>query len=132
MFERVYATPAEFYHHWGEQAPDPADEELPGVLRRASERVDDVLAMSARGYDVDALGMPVYAEHVRGMRRAVCELVRWWEDSGDETGSGSQGGSIGSLRLPDTAAPGPGRDPEAATMPPGALRALRTAGLLVY
>lgn len=78
---RVYATSADLAAHTRD-APPPDVERM---LVAASREVDTLL-FTAR-YPVDADGYPTQVLHRAALRDAVCELVAWWIDTGDESGA---------------------------------------------
>lgn len=121
---RAYATSTDLAN-WMQAAP-PADADR--LLAQATVDVDDLL-LTAR-YNVDADGMPTDAEVIAALRDATCELVSWWEETGDEHGAASVYGSvsIGSVSLSRGGAGGKG-----ATTPrigPKVRAILSNAGLL--
>jgi hypothetical protein len=70
-----------------------------GKLTRASRRVDSLILTAI--YDVDDAGAATDPDIILALRDATCEVVRWWLDTGDETGAGSlfQSVSIGKIQL---------------------------------
>lgn len=77
----TYATSADLAN-WMRDAP-PADCERMLV---AATREVDLMLLAAR-YPVDDLGFPTDPIQRAAVRDAVCELVSWWNDTGDETGA---------------------------------------------
>lgn len=91
----TYATGTELAAYLGTAPPADAMR----LLARAGEFVDRLL-LCAR-YPVDADGMPTEAGHIRALRKATCQQVKWWIDTGDPTGAGAvfQSVSIGGVSL---------------------------------
>jgi hypothetical protein len=84
----TYATSEELANYLRD-AP-PADCER--MLQAATREIDRML-LTAR-YPVDDQGMPIEAEHQRALRDAVCELVQWWDETGDAAGALDAFGSL--------------------------------------
>lgn len=93
--ERVYATTADLAYYL--DAAPPADARR--MLRRASERIEDLLLTAI--YDVDTNHLPTDVGVQAALRNAVCAQVKWWMDTGDESGvmGQMQSVSIGSVSL---------------------------------
>ncbi|MFE7128956.1 hypothetical protein [Streptomyces sp. NPDC057617] len=95
---RVYATAAEYLAFTGEEVPDE------GALARASRFLDSrVLRLC--WYKVDGFGMPTDPVVAEAFAAAVCEQVRWWEETGDELGVA---GRWGTVKLGSASLSGPG------------------------
>ncbi len=93
--ERVYATTADLAYYL--QAAPPSDARR--MLLRASERIEDLLLTAI--YDVDSNHLPTDPTVRAALRNAVCAQVKWWMDTGDESGvmGQMQSVSIGSVSL---------------------------------
>lgn len=122
---RVYATTGQLAAYL-DDAPPPSARRL---LRRASQKVDELLLTST--YRVDADGMPVDAPVADALAEATCAQVAWWGEIGDDTGTGAvaalAGTQIGDVKLAASASGGAStRSTEYA---PAAISALRRANL---
>ncbi|WP_046495111.1 hypothetical protein [Streptomyces odonnellii] len=84
---RVYATAAEYLEYTGEEVPDE------GALARASRFLDSQVLRLCR-YEVDAEGKPADPVVAAAFAAAVCEQVRWWDETGDELGAAGLWGSV--------------------------------------
>lgn len=124
---RTYATTGELAAHLGGAPPDDAHR----LLARASELVDELLRCAE--YPVDELGLPTDPAHAAALSAATCAQVSWWDEIGDDTGSGAvaalAGAQIGSVRLPGAGASSSSSDTGGGRYAPAAVLALRAAGL---
>lgn len=106
-------------------AAPPADAEK--KLRDATQLVDDLLLCAV--YPVDVDGMPTDPDHEAALRDAVCEVVKWWEATGDD-GSGAsavfQSASIAGVSLGRASSKG---GPKTARVGPAVRPVLEQAGL---
>lgn len=57
------------------------------LLARASDLIDSML-LSAR-YPVDDDGLPTDTGHIAAFRKATCQQVAWWIETGDPSGAGA-------------------------------------------
>lgn len=91
---RSYATTTQLanYLYGTSSDPQPLPDDAEGRLGRATARIDRCLKSAI--YPVDANGEPTLDEHKAALAEAVCELVAWWVDTGDESGAMSAGGSV--------------------------------------
>lgn len=91
----VYATTGDLARYIGAAPPEGGRR----MLARASEHVDRLL-LCAR-YDTDTDGRPTDDAVADVLRRATCAQVKWWVDSGDDTGviAGYNSVSIASVSL---------------------------------
>ena len=123
---RIYATTADLAEAM-QDAPPPGSRLL---LARASRIVDEMLIGAI--YETDDDRMPVKPRFRDALRDATCEQVLWWREVGDETGTGAGGQwdavQIGSVRLSRGGSAGSSSSGD--RYAPGAVRALRQAGLL--
>lgn len=128
MPQPVYATAADYLAHTGVPLTDTR------LLVRASRRVDTALIGAV--YPVDTVTkLPTEAAHIEALRDAVCEQVRWWDETGDATGSGASeqwsAVSIGNVRLARYVGEAGGSRPASGSgLSPDAMDILRLAGLL--
>lgn len=123
---RVYATTAQLADHTGE-APAPGSAR---ALLRASREVDKLLRAAC--YPVDEQGMPTDPRHAEAMAEATCAQVEWWDEIGDERGTGAAAvlagsAQIGTVRLSGGSASSSSAG--AGGYAPAAVSALRAAGL---
>lgn len=121
---RSYATTAQLAEHLDEAPP-------PGSMRalvRATRKVDELLRTAI--YHVDDAGMPTDALVAEALAEATCAQVEWWDEIGDERGTGAvgalAGAQIGTVKLPASSGSGGGLAEYAA----GAVAALERAGLV--
>jgi hypothetical protein len=93
--DRAYATTADLAVYLNATPPSDARR----MLQRASERIDDMLLTAI--YDVDTNHLPTDLTVRAALRNAVCAQVKWWLDTGDESGAMGvmQSVSIGSVSL---------------------------------
>jgi hypothetical protein len=126
---RVYATTADLARWPGATLTASSA----GALAEASRALD----ASLRGawYATDAEGYPTETAVRTALRQAVCAQVAYWQDTGDDTGSGAAEQyttvGIGSVQLTRERGQTGGADPLPDIDAPAALRILRRAGLLV-
>lgn len=118
---RVYATTTQLANQL-QAAPD-----LDAVrqLAEASKALDDALLTAL--YDTDDDGMPTDADVAAAFAEAVCYIIEWWGETGDEVGAdgGWQSASAGPVSLtrgPDTTTAQP---VAGGYLPPRAAAALR-------
>lgn len=122
---RSYATTTDLANYFGPGEPIPADAE--GKLHRATVRVDRLLKSAV--YPVDEDGEPTEAAHQAALAEAVCEIVAFWLDVGDEVGYFAGGGSasVGSISLSRSG--GKGANVGGLWVPSHAITILQNAGL---
>lgn len=84
----VYATTADLARYLGGAPPLGARR----LLHRASELVDEALLCAV--YDTDAAELPTDPKVAQALARATCAQVRWWGETGDETGALAQFQSV--------------------------------------
>lgn len=101
-----------------------------GKLARASRRVDSLIFTAI--YDVDDTGAATDPEVILALQEATCEVVRWWLDTGDETGAGSlfQSVSIGKIQLGRGYSAAGSATGAGQTTSPQAVEILQLAGLI--
>ena len=129
MARRVYATPADLAEYLG--LLDPPDD-AQRLLLRASEEVDSTLMASVYAVD-DTDHYPVVQEQRDACRDAVCAIVEWWAETGDETGASGAwtSASAGAVSLSRTGSASSGSTQvKAMQLPPRALGYLQRSGLL--
>lgn len=125
---RSYATTAQLADYLMEAPPAGAER----MLRDATVLVDRLL-LTAVYETTGADEMPADAAVAKALREATCELVRWWDETGDSTGAMAvaQSASIGSVSVGRGSA---GRRVDARStgdrVGPQALAILENAGLL--
>ncbi len=123
----TYATTADLARYLKAAPPSGARR----MLVRASAHVDRLL-LCAR-YATDDTGYPTDVGVAAALRDAVCAQVRWWSDTGDDTGVIAAGGgaAIGSVRITTTAS---GTTPSVSVgqTAPDCWAILTTAGLLGF
>jgi hypothetical protein len=127
---RSYATTTDLADYFGPGEPIPVDAE--GKLHRATARIDRILKGSV--YPVDVDGEPTEVAHQAALAEAVCEVVAWWVDMGDEAGYFGGGGgsaSVGSISLSSLSrSGGKGISVGGLWIPQHAITVLGNAGLL--
>lgn len=79
---RSYATTVDLANYLRDAPPVDAERRL----RDATARIDGELLCAV--YDVDDAGMPTDAVVAAAMRDAVCAVVKWWDEIGED-GSGA-------------------------------------------
>lgn len=122
---RSYASTTQLAVYLGPGEPIPDDAE--GKLGRATVRIDRLLLAAV--YPVDEDGEPTDVAHQTALAEAVCELVAFWLDMGDETGFLAGGGSasVGSISLSRSG--GKGGNVGGLWVPAHAIAILQNAGL---
>jgi hypothetical protein len=124
---RSYATTGDLARYLG-TAPPAGPRRL---LVQATRRIDELLIAAV--YRVDDDGMPTDPDHVAALRDATCAQAAWFDEIGDEQGSGIAE-RYTSVRIGDVQLTGPGSSTESSRsdgrFAPDAVRILRLAGLL--
>ncbi|MCO7196899.1 hypothetical protein [Pseudonocardia sp. McavD-2-B] len=126
--ERSYATTGDLARYM-RAAPPVAARRL---LARATERIDELLVAAV--YPVTGPDeLPADPEVADALRKATCAQAAWFDESGDETGSGAaerwSNVRIGNVQLGGAGGSGDGASAAAGRYAPDALRTLRLAGL---
>ncbi|MFM9675772.1 hypothetical protein [Streptomyces brasiliscabiei] len=118
---RVYATTTQLANKL-QAAP-----ELDSVrqLADASKSLDDALLTAI--YDTDDEGMPTDPAVIAAFAEAVCEIVSWWSETGDELGAdgGWQSATAGPVSLTRSSDTTTAQPVAGGYLPPRAAAALR-------
>jgi hypothetical protein len=83
-----YATSADLAAYMRDSPPPDCERMLADATREV-----DLMLLTAR-YNVDDQGFPCDPQQRQAVRDAVCELVSWWNDTGDPSGSLAVYGSL--------------------------------------
>jgi hypothetical protein len=78
---RVYATTTQLANTLHAAPPLDAVEQLVN----ASRALDDALVTAV--YDTDTAGMPTNADVAAAFAEAVCYIIEWWSETGDQVGA---------------------------------------------
>jgi hypothetical protein len=125
---RSYATTGDLAGYLGAAPPAGARR----LLVQATRRVDELLIAAV--YRVDQDGMPTDPDVAAALRNATCAQAAWFEETGDEQGSGIAE-RYSSVRIGNVQLAGPGEGSSSSSssdgrFAPDAVRILRLAGLL--
>ncbi|MFM9602681.1 hypothetical protein [Streptomyces turgidiscabies] len=124
---RVYATTTQLANALHEAPPLDAVKQL----EDASKALDDALLTAVYGIDTD--GMPTHTDVIAAFAEAVCAIVEWWGETGDQVGADGGWDSVSAGPVALSRGSGSTATPIAAgALPPRAAAALRRLDRRVF
>jgi hypothetical protein len=118
-----YATSADLAAYLRDSPPPDCERMLADATREV-----DLMLLTAR-YNVDDNGFPSDPEQRAAVRDAVCEIVSWWNDTGDPAGSLAVYGSLSAGSISVGRATAGQAKGQSTRLPSQAADILRAAGL---
>jgi len=125
---RVYATTTQLANTLHAAPPLDAVQQL----ENASKALDDALLTAV--YDTDTDGMPTHSDVIAAFAEAVCYIVEWWGETGDQVGAlgGWDSVSAGPVSLSGGSGGAAGTPIAAGALPPRAAAVLHRLDPAVF